>query len=156
MDGIRQYIVSAVAAGVICAMGKALLPGRGLAARLFRLVCGIFLTSVLLSPIKKLDFSSFSHILTDFAREGDRAVQAGEMLAREAKADIIKSEVEAYILDKARQLNGALEVEVLLDEDASPVEVTLTGTISPYGKGVLSAYMEEELGITRENQTWIG
>lgn len=156
MDGIRQYIVSAAAAGIFCAIVKTLLPGRGMAARLLRLVCGIFLTSVLLSPKKKWDFSSFSNVLSDFAREGELAVQSGEILAQEARADIIKEESQAYILDKARQLGGTLEVEIFLDENSVPVEAVLTGTISPYGKSVLAVCMEEELGITRENQTWIG
>lgn len=155
MDGIRQYIVSAVAAGTVCAVVKVLLPEKGMAARLLRLVCGIFLTFTLLSPLKKLEIPDYSNYLSDFSGEGQAIAQSGEKLARDAMGDIIKSQSEAYILDKAQTLNASVTVDISLDEDLLPTEAVLTGTVSPYGKSVLTACMEE-LGIAKERQTWIG
>ena len=47
-------------------------------------------------------------------------------------------------------------VEVELDEAkySVPSGVIFTGSVSPYAKEVLSTYVEDNLGIVRENQKW--
>lgn len=156
MESIRQYILSVVAAGLLCAIAKGLLPEKGLVAALLNLVCGVFLTVVLLSPVKKLEISDFSQLWTGLSDAGSSFSREGEELAEEAMTEIIKSRAEAYILDKAQTLREDIHVEIGLDESLSPARAEITGTVSPYGRSVLSAYMEDTLGIAKENQTWIG
>lgn len=156
MEGIRQYILSIAAAGILCTVGKALLPDTGLVGKLFRLVCGIFLAFVLLSPVRNLDIPDFANELAVYSVSGEDYSQEGKNLAGNAMAEIIKSETQAYILDKAQSLEGVLTVELELDDSLCPTKVTLTGAVSPYAKAVLSAYLEETLGIAKEDQTWIG
>ena len=71
-------------------------------------------------------------------------------------ADIIKAETEAYILDKASQLNVELSVEVTIDEENIPTAVTLSGEVSPYARRQLQEIIESDLGIAKENQRWTG
>ena len=77
-------------------------------------------------------------------------------MAGEAEGNIIKSRVQAYILDKADSFGTSLEVEVILDQDHIPVSVELQGNISPYARAQLTEIIEEDLGIPKEHQLWIG
>jgi hypothetical protein len=47
---------------------------------------------------------------------------------------------------------------VYLSEDTIPVPISveIRGSVSPYGKQQLTKLLEEELGIAKENQLWIG
>ena len=71
---------------------------------------------------------------------------------------IIKGETEAYILDKAASLGVELEVDVLLEDmyPMAPKTVRLSGSVSPYVRNRLQNIIAEELGISKENQIWIG
>ena len=64
----------------------------------------------------------------------------------------------SYILSKAESLGAKLEVTVELSDElyAKPVAVQLTGAVSPYAKQTLTQMIEEELGLNREAQRWIG
>lgn len=78
-------------------------------------------------------------------------------MASEELRTIIKSRVEAYILDKAESYGAKLKVEVMLSEDQVPVpmSVRITGSISPYGKKMVTQLIREDLGIASEEQVWI-
>ena len=80
----------------------------------------------------------------------------GENLARDSMADIIKEETEAYILDKAADLHANLRVEVAVGEDNLPAAVTISGEASPYARRQIQAMIANDLGISKENQKWIG
>ena len=59
-------------------------------------------------------------------------------------------------MDKARALQVSLTVDVILDDSGipAPCGVRISGQVSPYAKGVLSDFMEKELGISRKEQLW--
>ena len=79
-------------------------------------------------------------------------------MAEDAYRSGIKQRTESYILEKARSLGTEVTVEVTLSTEEMPVPigVTLTGSISPYAKEQLAQMMEQELGINRKEQIWIG
>ena len=88
--------------------------------------------------------------------DAEDAAAMGENLARDSMADIIKEETEAYILDKAADLHANLHVEVIVGEDNLPTAVTLSGEASPYARRQIQAIIANDLGISKENQKWIG
>ena len=69
---------------------------------------------------------------------------------------IISAEVEAYILDKAASLGVDLNVEVWLNDTGLPESVALSGQIAPSDRQVLSQFIDHDLGVGEEAQTWIG
>ena len=83
--------------------------------------------------------------------DGESLAAEGEAMAADAKEDIIRSQVEAYILDKA---GVDLAVSVALDDEGIPCGITLTGDISPQTKAQLSRMLEEDLGLGEEVQQW--
>ena len=59
-------------------------------------------------------------------------------------------------MDKAADLHANLRVEVAVGEDNLPVAVTISGEASPYARRQIQAMIANDLGISKENQKWIG
>lgn len=156
MSQLAGYAISAVSGSVIVAIVCSVFGDKNGISSVIKLVCGLFLTFVVINPLITLDFSRISDYIEHFTLEGMEAASAGENLAREAEGDIIKSHVQAYILDKAESLGTQLDVEVILDQDNMPVAVELEGNISPYAKAKMTEMITEELAIAKEHQLWIG
>ena len=153
---ISGYVLSVISASVIVAIIISFFDEKNGTSGIIRLVSGLFLTFVIISPLSKLDFSRVSKYLEEFTLEGAEVASVGENLAREAEADIIKSRVQAYILDKANSVGVQLDAEVMLDQNNIPVSVKLIGNISPYAKVQMATIISDDLGISKENQVWIG
>lgn len=154
MDVIRQYFLSVVTAAVFCGIVNSLTKKRTSQA-VVKLLAGIFLTFTVIRPLAQLDLEDVK--LPSFTDDAQYAALEGEILARETMVDIIKSETEAYILDKAGALDAELSVEVFLSKEDTPIPVSvrLSGSISPYGKQRLQAIISSDLGIPEEDQLWM-
>ena len=156
MAGLGRYVLSVSTAALICGILTGMAENGG-KKELFRLLGGVFLTIVIIQPLSRVDLDALLD-LSFASRETDAAVQTKEKLAREAMADIIKAETEAYILDKAAALNASVTVEVILEERGTPipVEAVISGEVSPYARRRLENILQTELGIAKENQRWTG
>lgn len=154
MEELGGYAISIVTAAMLCGILLGFVP-KGSAGELIKLLCGLFMTLTVLSPFVKLDFGDFLEDF-NFSLEGKWAAQEGAAMARESAADIIKAETEAYILDKAAEVNASVCVEVSLSEDPvpMPVGVTLWGEVSPYVRQRLENVLTRELGIAKEELRW--
>ncbi len=155
MEALRQYVISVVAAAMLCGIVVRLFP-HGSGKQVGKLICGLFLAYTVLSPISRVDFSKLPDFSLRCVDEAEDAAAMGENLARDSMADIIKEETEAYILDKAADLHANLRVEVTVGEDNLPLAVTLSGEASPYARRQIQAVIANDLGISKENQKWIG
>lgn len=158
MDGIREYIVSVCAAAILCACVKSIIGEKGPTARIVKLVCGLFLAFTVIRPVAQIRITDFALMTADFQQEAEAAVGTGEEFVRESLADIIKEETEAYILDKAKALAADIQIEVTVSHDSQPIpkSVCITGKLSPYAKVQLQKILEDDLGIPKEGQLWIG
>lgn len=157
MEFLRQYILSIVAASVITGVVMGFQQG-GTLKQLLKMICGLFLAFMVISPVRRLDVEDFFITADGAADTGEDIAAMGEEMAAEAVADIIKAETEAYILDKAAQLNVSLDVQVTVSGGDPPVpaEVRLEGSVSPYARQQLEAILSRELGIPKEHQIWTG
>ncbi len=156
MEGLRQYILGVTAAAMVCAILCTLVQKTG-EKDLIRMLCGVFLTIVLIQPLVKADLKDLP--LGDWLQiqEGKQNAAYGEALAKESRLAIIKRRAETYILDKAQELKTELEVEVSLDPKTEmPKKANLSGAVSPYVRKQLSQMMQKELGISTEEQQWTG
>lgn len=158
MEGVRQYVISVVAAAILCGILKSILPGKDAMAGILRLITGIFLAFTVIKPLTRIELGDLPVLSFDYLTEAQIASADGEKIAADAMADIIKQQAEAYILDKAQSLNLQLTVTVTVSDGAlpAPVGVRLSGTVSPYAKSCLARIIEEDLGIAKENQIWTG
>lgn len=156
MEEVRAYLLRVVAAALISGTAVSLLGKEGTAATLGKFLAGIFLILTVASPLVRLSTDGWTDFWSDFSLEGEYVSQQGKNLAILAQADIIKPQLEAYILDKAASLGTDLTAEVTLNtETLTPESVKLTGSVSPYAKQQLRTFLEETLGIPKEAQQWI-
>lgn len=157
MEAFGRYIVSVTAAAILCGVLKSILPGKGAVNALLQLITGIFLSFVVIRPLTQVSLRNLPMLSADYLTDAEAASAEGVILAGEAMADIIKSQAEAYILDKAHLLQAEVTVSITLSDGIPPVPIyaSLTGTVSPYVKTRLTEILSSDLGIAKENQIWI-
>lgn len=153
MQMLRQYLFSLVAAAIVCSVVSALGQLSG-SKGLLRLLCGLFLTLTALQPLLHLTGVRLDGI-ADYRTQAQTYVEQGQAQSKLACHAIIKQRCEAYILEEAAALQAELEVEVALSPEGLPQQVQLTGRCPPRAKARLSAAIQEQLGIAKENQRWI-
>lgn len=156
MDGLRQYLLSVTAAALVCAVVQKLLSKKGTAASIGKMLTGLFLAFTVISPFARLEIGSLSDITKGFESDAADAVAAGQSSTRNAIAQGIITRTQAYILDKAAELNVELTVEVTVSDDdiPVPVKVRLSGDVSPYAKQRLQTIISDDLSIAKEDQIW--
>lgn len=158
MEQLKEYVVSVVAAAIIVGIITGLLHKKDLSALLIRMIGGLFLAFTVVRPVVAMDIVDIGSYIAAFSESGADAAAQGENLADETYRLYIKSETEAYILDKADALGAQLEVEVTLDDGDIPIPtgIRIEGSVSPYAKACLREMLVRDLGILEENQLWIG
>ena len=156
MDFVRQYLLSVIVASVIVGIITGFINKKNSHYAVIRLVCGLFLAFTMLSPLFKLKIENIADFYSGITANADTVVSEGKEIANEAAGEIIKEKLEAYILDKASTLQLDVDVELTLDENLPPAPqtVAIVGNVSPYGKSVLSDFLEKEIGVPKENQQW--
>lgn len=156
MLAISEYIRSVTGAALISAVVLRLLDGKGSAASIGKILVGIFMAVTVIGPITQVELTDLWDLLPDVSVDAAQAAGDGQAAAKKALADGISAQVEAYILDKAAQMDVSLTVHVELSDDTIPVpeRVRLQGSVSPYAKSRLQSIIQEELGIDKENQIW--
>lgn len=157
MEEIRQYIFSITAASIICAMLTHLSSGKGKTSELIKMLCGIFVILTVIRPVAQVRIDEFSEYGLSISADAREAVSEGEIYASNSISAIIKQETQAYILDKAAELNADITVDIVLSKDPQPVpkEVYIQGSVSPTAKNTLQEYISEDIGIPKECQIWI-
>ena len=153
MEPFREYLLSLIAAAIVCCIVKVIPLGKS-SASLIRILCGIFIACGLIHPVLSLRLTDFSAGLDAYSAEAKAAAAIGEEAASQNMMQVIKANTEAYILDKATAMEVELNVEIILD-GLIPDKAVLRGAVSPYARSTLSQWITHQLGIPGESQTWI-
>lgn len=153
---MKQYLLSIISAAIISGIVTKLMGEKGAQGAIGKLLAGLFLTFTVISPLRNVRLHDLTGFSSDYTRMAQLAVEEGKVVTAEALAQRIKQECEAYILDKARQLDTELAVTVTLNDEAipAPVGICLRGSISPNSKKTLQTIILQDLGIPKEAQTW--
>ena len=156
MDAIGEYLIGITAAAILCALVNKL-SGKGITAAATRMITGIVIAMAVISPWLEVRIGNVRNVLDDVRFSAEYFSQQGKDDANEAIRECILQQTQAYILEKADSLDLSVAVEVILSDGlpAIPEEVIITGSVSPYARESLSAYIQENLGIGTEAQTWI-
>jgi len=157
MESLRQYVLQLIAAALLCGIVTGLV-NKGHLKEIVKIICGIFLSITALQPMVGMDMSFLTDYIDQFSDVTAEAVASGEEFARDSTGEIIKAECEAYILDKAAELNTQITVTVKLSKDNPPIPVSvqISGAVTPYIRLRLEEIIQQDLGITKENQIWTG
>lgn len=153
MEGVRVWLLSILAVSLLCALADALMP-KGPVKGVGKLACGIVLAAAVVSPVAQLDLESSRQWLEDWdvgleQREEDLKKQVDEEMK-----PIIEQEYEAYIVDKAAQLEAVCIARVeCRREDGGvylPETVWISGSLSQQQREELTGTLLEELGLAPE------
>lgn len=156
MEEFRSYLLSIIAAAVVCWIAASILPKNGAICALGKLLTGVFMSVTILSPVVTWNLPNFGLYTNQFSADASEAVAMGKCLSNEAMASIIKQQCEAYILDKAADFGANLTVTIQMSEDSIPIPcaVTVSGEVSPYARLRLAEIIHDDLGIGEEAQIW--
>lgn len=155
MEDVRAYLLAVSGAGLLCGIVNRFL-GKKETAEIARVITGLFLVLTIMQPLGKINVDYFKDISFQISEDADDAVALGVTGYENAMVKIIKEETGAYILEKAKALGAHIEVAVEVSDDDIPVPVgvCVTGTVAPYVKSQLQTVIEQQLGISKENQQW--
>ena len=158
MEAARLWLLSILSASLVCALADALMP-PGAVRRIGRLVCGLVLTAVILSPLVNLDLEGGGQWLENYFAAMKQRENELEEQTEEGRKAIIEESYEAYILDKAAQLglSCTVEVECQTDQDGIclPEQIRITGALTAQEKASLTQILEQELAVPPEKQIYI-
>ena len=156
VSALKAYVLSVVAAAILCTIVQVLLGKKSAVGRIAHLLSGILMAITVIAPLGQITFQGISEYWDDLSYDAQKYVTDGTSVAENQMREIIKARTEAYILDKANRMGLQIAVEVELDgyNGNIPCAVVIDGTASPYAKEQLSSYIEEALGIAKENQKW--
>lgn len=155
MDSLREYVISIVAAAMLSGVLIRLTQNSG-AKEIIRMLCGIFMTIVLVQPIVGRKDILWESILPEVNQQAEEISAEGTAAADNIRREFIKQRVETYILSRAETMEADIQASVTLDADCVPASVTITGSISPLNRSKLTQIIASELGIPKERQEWIG
>ena len=154
MTELSTIMLGVTAAAILCALLRAL-PIEGGLGKLMQVLCGLFMLVTLFSGFTggvRFDELNFSQL------DAHSIVQDAKLESVLTLREIIITETEAYILDKANKFGAELTVEVSVDDSElpTPCAVTVRGSVSPYARQQLQQIIADDLGICVEDQRWIG
>lgn len=155
MEAWKGYILDILVASITASIFLQILPDSS-KKELLHLLCGILLTVVILMPLSDIRLNDFLDLTQYMPESSDYLLEHGTETAEEAKRQYITDRCEAYILDKAKALDAEILPFVQVDEIFLPVYAEIQGELEPQVQKKLEQMLMLDLGITKENQRWIG
>ena len=154
MAEIRSYVFSVIAVVMICSLLPELLK-ESTAKTLVKTACGLVLTLTVLKPLGNFTVT-FAEDLPSYRRDAALAASEGEALAGAAVTEVIKTQSESYIQDRAAQLGEEIWVDIELAPESPhiPVAVRITGDLSQETRKELEELLVEQFQIPKEAQLW--
>lgn len=155
---LHKWISTLIFTALVCFVMLTLTP-PGRIRKAEELICGLVMITALISLVSGLDMSSYSETLAGYRSKAEELAQSGEEYSENLNRMIIEEKTEAYILDKAESIGASVHsvrVEAKWSGDRCwyPATAVLQSGCTEEEKAQLGRWMESELGITRERQTW--
>lgn len=153
MEGIKGYLVAIVAACMLTVVASVLVQKSPL-RKIVRLIGGIMILLVAVTPLLRLDMSQIVDYLQGSEYSFDTS--AVKQTWQSQLSEHIKQTTETYIENEAGRLGATVQATVTLTEEEYPVpcHAVLIGTVDADQMEALSEYMETSLGIPRTEQEW--
>lgn len=155
MESWKGYILDILVVSISISIFLQILPDSG-KKELLHLLSGILLTVVILMPLSDIRLNDFLDLTQYLPESSDYLLERGAKTAEEAKRQYITGRCEAYILDKAKALGAEILPIVQVDETFLPVYAEIRGDPEPQVQKQLEQMLVLDMGITKENQRWIG
>ena len=156
MTAFGTYLTGLVAAAVLIAVAAAVTP-EGTAKKVVLLAGGLILVLAMLDPIRQVTPQAMAGYIARQQLTLSESLSGVQVGSTRIQAQIISEQAETYILTKAEALGLDLSVQVetaVEDLYPYPWAVRLRGTFTQTQKEVLERYIETNLAIPLQRQTW--
>lgn len=152
---VRELCMLSVLFGVILNI----MPEGGV-KKVSAILCSAVFVTVFLTAFGQTDFSALFKETARYREESSALTDNAEDSRRRLSRIVIQSECEAYILDKAEKLGirgASAKVSARWSTDGFwlPEKATVSAECTVPQREALCDAIETELGIGREQQTWI-
>lgn len=153
---MRAYLFSILFAGLLCAFATSLFKSSSGVGKMIGLICGLFMTMTILSPLVKWDPIQHMNMFDVNYSNCEDAIQEGQQQANSAMREVISQQCRTYIVEKANAMGVDIDAQIVLNDNdlPAPASVTITGLVSPYAKSILQEILSNDLGIPKEQQIW--
>jgi hypothetical protein len=143
---------------VFCALATQLCP-EGREKRVLGFVCSVVLLSALFRSVRQPDWDSLALEAALLHQREEAFLQDAGDLGRELQRTVIEEKCEAYIRNRAGQIQIDLEEAAVtaqwsLEGIWVPHSAMLFGDVGERERAQLAALLEAELGIPRSRQEW--
>ena len=156
MGGVGSYLTGITAAAMIGGICTSLVSIKQPHGAIIKAVCGVMLAISVISPLASIKINDFVVYFNDLDGLTQQIVRDGETAADNEIRNIIKSNTEAYILDKGASLGLDISAEVILSDSNPPVpeQIQIQGAASAYNKNRLIYQICNDLAIPEEKLIW--
>lgn len=157
MEEIGKYLLSVSACAVLVSFVQNIIMSKPV-QKYAGLAGGLLLLVVVVSPLVRLDDSTLTEISNHYETYCQVDTSEQQEQNRQVLESIISERCETYIWDKANQMGVSIDVDVFLCDEGYypyPDAVRMIYSGSMQQKEVLSAWIEQELGIPLSHQEWL-
>ena len=146
------------ALSILCGAAMSIMPEGG-AKRVAGILTAAILLTAILTPVKDIDLQSYALLAARY-REQEAALTAqGEEINERLNRAVIERECEAYIMDKAKEIDidikeADVEVQWNTERVWTPYSACITAHAASAQKTALEDAVAAELGIPGERVTW--
>lgn len=154
MSQIRGYIISVIAAAIICAILQMIFPSKYSGSSVMKLICGAFVMITVISPLKNIQIQDLTDQISVLKITAQEYTDEGVLIATQERQLLIKEQTETYITNKAKGIGITISAQVQLNQDDIPVGITISGSASPYKKQQVNNWITQDIGIPEAEIIW--
>lgn len=157
MTALRAYLLSIVSVCMLAAIVNAMVRGA-VVTRVVKIVSGVLILLVVLRPLIGLDLTELSRRLQDVLGTSQASLADEKDLAHQRFQEQVAAATQTHIEEIAAKLGLSVSARVSVSDDEIPIpqSVTLYATVQPEQMLKLSDYIEEHIGIKKDQQHWRG
>lgn len=157
-EALHSWIISLITAAIFCAVAINITP-KGRIYTAIKLLCGIIMIFAIISPVINFDFTEYSESMIKYSDKTSELIKNADAYEDKLNRTFIEDKCAAYILDKAESFGAHPEkISVIAEWSADgywyPVRADIRCNCSKELKSTLAIFIEAELGIAKERQTW--
>ena len=154
MVALKQYLLSVLGCALVCGIFSQMVADTS-RKKGIHMICGIVTAISICYPLTKVDLEKYVRFPDADWLQAEDYISSGVNAASLEQEKRIKDSCQTYILDKARGLDTEIKIEITLNEEGLPYRAEIQGEAEAKVQKELQRILETDLGISKENQTWI-
>lgn len=157
-ESLHSWVISVISTAAFCAVAINITP-KGRVLSVVKLLCGLVMIFAIVSPFANINFNKYSESMAKYKGRAKELTQNADDYEDKLNRTFIEDKCAAYILDKAESYgihisSVSVEAEWSVDGYWYPVSPDICSDCSDEVRSRLASWLESELGIAKERQTW--